>query len=144
MQRTIADARRVLEDNAATVNPPVYRDMEAEITAAEKEARSRADSYASGIYDRHVTIGTQTGEALCTVRDTARRLAADLRAGRITAAEGTKQWNQLRAEARRLAAANERLAGEVDRLAAIEDDPVTFYDETIHAKYPNLRPNFTF
>lgn len=144
MQRSIADARRHLEQNAGVLNPPIYKAMDEEITAAEKDVRTRATEYVGSIYDRHVTTGTATGEGLCGVRDQARRLAADLRAGRLTAAEGAKQWNQLRADARRLAATNARLADEVDRLAAMEDDPVKFYDDTIHAKYPNLRPHFTF
>lgn len=143
-QRTITQARSVLEQNAGLLNPPVYRDYENEITAAEREVRTLAETYLGRIYDRHAATGNATGQSLCNVRDEARRLSGDLRAGRVTAAEGAKRWNELRGNARRLNATTTKLATEADRLAAIEDDVVGWYDQTIHAKYPDLQPTFTF
>ena len=143
-RRTIAEARRMLDENAATLNPPTYRDFDNEIKEHERDVRTRAESYVGEIYDRHAATGQATGEGLCTIRDHARTLTADLRAGRITAAEGAKRWNELRAQARRLNSTNTNLRAEADRLAAIEQDVVAWYDETIHAKYPDLRPDFTF
>ncbi|MGK2884677.1 MAG: hypothetical protein ACSLE8_07860 [Rhodococcus sp. (in: high G+C Gram-positive bacteria)] len=144
MQRTVTEAKQVLEQNAAAYNPVVFGQLQSEVDAAEKHVRSLADGYVNEMYNRYVTVGTQTGEQLCSIRDDARRLTADLRAGRITAAEGTKRWNELRGAARRLAAANAKAADDAAHIAEVEDDLVGFYDRTIHTKYPSLRPNFTF
>jgi hypothetical protein len=38
----------------------------------------------------------------------------------------------------------ERLAADAETLAGIEEDVVGWFDSTIHAKYPQLRPRFTF
>ena len=46
--------------------------------------------------------------------------------------------------ARRLTAATERLAQDAEHIGVIEDDPVGFYDSTIHEKNPQLRPLFSF
>ncbi len=86
----------------------------------------------------------ETGKGLCDVRDSARALTADLAAGRITAREGTHRWNELREQARKLAANNDRVHEQAERLAAIEAQPAEWFDTTKHERFPGIQPAFSF
>jgi len=143
-QRTIAEAKALLDDQSAAINPQAWANLQAEVTDVERQVRQSALGYIQVIYDRAAHTTLVNGQGACEVRDAARVLTADLKAGRISAAEGAKRWNELRAQSRRLSAANERLAQDAEHIGVIEDDPVGFYDSTIHEKNPQLRPLFSF
>jgi hypothetical protein len=143
-QRTLRQARRLLDDNAASINPPQWREWDGEVNAAIKAATASAMEYFNTQYNEALGVCQATGQGLCEVRDAARVLTADLAAGRITAREGSTRWNQLRGQARRLAANTDQLHQQTERLAVIEAEPAEWFDGTFHERFPLTRPNFSF
>lgn len=81
---------------------------------------------------------------LCETRDGFKTLAAQGKAGTVTAKDYEKQFNALKAEERRLQAAVGDVEAGLATVQAIEEDPVTFADETFFAKTPAIQPNFSF
>lgn len=143
-QRTLTQARQLLDENDGLISPPQWREWNGEVQTAIKAATASAMAYFDRQYND--TLGTcqATGQALCEVRDAARVLTADVAAGRITAREGTARWNRLRAQARRLSASTDDIHKTAERLAVIEAEPAEWFDETFHDRFPLTRPNFSF
>ena len=143
-QRTLRQARQLLNENEGLLSPPQWREWNGELLDAVKAANAAAMGYFNTQYNDALGACQETGQGLCEVRDGARALTADLAAGRITAREGTARWNELRAHARRLAATTDRVDQETERLAQIEAEPVEWFDSTFHERFPLTRPTFSF
>jgi hypothetical protein len=143
VKRTIADARRILEMNAKGLNPEAFRQYQAEITAAEAAVKIRANAHVRSMYDDHVNVARNVSEGLCSVRDSARRLADQIKTGRITPAEAAAELERLRSGARAQRGSRERLVEVVDQMDAVETDPVAWHSN-LAAKFPHMLNDFTF
>ena len=143
-QRTLTQARQLLDENEGLISPPQWRAWDGELREATKAANAAAMGYFNTQYNDAIGTCQEAARELCEVRDAARVLTADLAAGRITAREGTQRWNRLRADARRLAATTDRVHQATERLAQIEAEPAEWYDATFHERFPLTRPNFSF
>ncbi len=143
MQRTIAEARQHLTDLAPQLNPDVWAQMDGEIKEAEQAATAKAHTFISERFNEASAIGNETVTELCNVRDRANALVAAAKAGRLSAAEANDQLNALRSEYRRLEGDAGELARSAELIESIEGDPVGWADNA-HARFPLIRPTFTF
>lgn len=144
MQRTIADARRTLEDLAPQLNPAVYAAIEGQIKGAERDAAAKASKYVADRYSTATTTGQAALTDLCAVRDEALALVAATQTGELTSREAVDRLHALQARQRHVARQHTDVTDAANAIAHVEDDPVGWLDSTIHAKYPGLRPNFDF
>ena len=143
-QRTLTQARQLLDENEAHMSPPQWREWNGEVQDAIKAAHASAMGYFNTQYNDAMGTCQETSQHLCAVRDSARALTADLATGRITAREGTERWNELRAHARRLNGITDRVDHSTERLAQIEAEPAEWFDATFHERFPLTRPTFSF
>jgi len=141
-QRTIRQAKQMLEDAAPGLNPAMYRRYSDEIKAAEQAATQVAHGHAAKKSSRLLTQRTEVMKRLCDTRDGFKALSRDK--DRLTAKDYSARFNALKAEERRL----QGVIGDVeDGLATveeIEEDPVAYADANFHERYPATRPTFTF
>lgn len=141
-QRTLAEARSVI-DQMTGLSPAQQREVAGEVTAAQREARSLADRMCQGRVDDIAAVRDDALAEVCAVRDGFAALKKDADVGRISARDYQKRLHDLQADQRR---AERRLADidqAVEFVAGIEADPIA-YAEGVYAKFPLIRPNFSF
>ncbi len=144
MRSTVAAARARLDELTPALNPEMYKRCQQQIAQAESAARVRAATYLKGWYDDVHAPGTAAVEDVCAVRDELRSLVDVLAAGTVTAADGTAQLEALQRRHRGISGQRQRLAGAVDYMTAIADDPVAFIDSQ-YERFPALpQPDFDF
>lgn len=143
-QRSIRQARQVLEDAAPGLNPAMYQRMSDEIKAAEAAATQTATGHADRKTTKLLTQRTDVMRRLCETRDGFKTLAAEGKAGRITQREASARFNDLKAEERRLLAVVGDVEAGLATVREIEDDPVAYADTNFHDRYPVTRPDFSF
>lgn len=142
-QRTIADARQRLEDYTPTLTPEARKAWIAEVATAEKTMTARGVAYVDHLHETHAPRARAVSESLAAVRDDARALADEVKAGRISDADAAARLERLRADARSLRTAGETLTARADEMDAAEADPIA-YAEAVANRYPHMRQTFTF
>ena len=143
MKRSIADARRMLDTHAKSLNPEAYRQYNNEITAAEAATKIKAGAHLQSLYDDHVHPAREVSQALCTVRDEARQLADKVNTGRLTTGEVAAELERLRSVLRSQRPVGERIAQVADQMDAVEADPVAWH-ESVAARFGHMAHDFTF
>lgn len=141
-KRSITEARNLV-DNMTGLSTAQQREVAGEITAAEREARGIADRMSQRRVDDIDAVRDDALADLCGVRDGFAALKKDADVGRISARDYQKRLGDLQAAQRRA----DRHLDEVDRaiemVAGIEADPLA-YAEGVYAKFPLIRPDFSF
>lgn len=143
MRSTITAARQRLVDLAPGLNQQVYGRLKAELDAAERDARARAEQF----YSQHLEALDGTRRDLlveaCSVRDDLEHLAAEAALGRMSAADFGRRLDALTSRRDRV----ERDLAEADRrldvLGGIEDDPEAWADD-LARRFPSTQPEFSF
>jgi hypothetical protein len=143
-KRTIRQAKQVLEESAAGLNPIMFQRYADEIKAAEQAATQAAHGHAAKKATKLLAQRTDVMQRLCETRDGFKSLAAVGAAGRITAKEYSSRFNDLKAEERRLLAVVQGVESGLATVEQIEEDPVAYADANFHERYPTTRPEFTF
>ena len=138
MKRTIADARRALEEDVIpTVSDHVAKQARQELAANEAKAKQHADSY---VAEREAEIIAMRDTALRTLtetRDELDVLAAQGRDARIPTAEYTARLRELSQRKDRAEDALGQCEELTDRLDEIEQDPIAWFD-ALTARMPRL------
>ena len=101
-KRTIADARRQLEDLALGLNPAQYQQAEGEINAASAQATELATRYVERQYADTVGSRDQVLADWCELRDNYRALANEVTAGRVSSPDAAKRLGDLQKRHRAL------------------------------------------
>ncbi len=143
-QRTVGEAQAQLEELAPQLNPPVYKRLKDELNEVVSATNQRAVRYMNEAVVTASTVAKEALTELCDVRDQLAALTVDGEAGRLTAAEFNKRYQELTQQHRRLNRRVEKLAHDAELLEHIEDDPIAWADERFHVPYPQLRPHFSF
>jgi hypothetical protein len=143
MQRTVGEARQQLTEMAPQLNPESWAQLDGEVKHAEAAARIKADSFAAERYTEASAVGHEAVVEVCGLRDRAAQLASDAKAGHVSAADALARLNDLRNDYRRLERSASKLARSADVIEAVEGDPIGWVDSA-HARFPAIRPNFTF
>lgn len=143
MRRTINDARQHLTDLAPTINPEAYRQFDNEIRTAEADVKQRATGHVDSLYADLLPAARNVSEGLCDVRDTARKLAEQLKAGRISATDAAAELERLRSQSRAQRSSHDEVARRADRMDSIEGDPVAWHS-SLAAKFPHMLHDFSF
>jgi uncharacterized coiled-coil DUF342 family protein len=143
-QYTLADARRILEDDLAPgLNEFWLRTYRDALAQAEQRARTRAAKY---VGDRAAEVEATRDEALkelTSCRDGLDDLAREGKTGRLPASEYNQRLRDLR---RRQQAADDQLSEAdaiVERIEDIETDPIAWADD-IARRLPKLLEEFPF
>lgn len=142
MQRTIADAQDTF-DALAGLSPADQKAFKAELDTAVREARAVAGRMAQGRVDDVAAVRDDALAELCAARDDFQALKRDADLGRVSARDYESRLRVIQARQRR---ADRHLADVTDAIAlveAIEEDPVA-YAEGLYAKFPSIRPDFSF
>lgn len=142
-RRTVLSAQQYVEENAAAINPELYRQYQEEIN----RAKAAAVSFATGVADGRASDVDAGREdvlrELCQVRDGYAQLIKDGQAGRLSAAEFSQAFDAL--ESREVSSGN--AVAEFTEAAAfvtdIEEDPEAYGDDYA-SRNPNLLHEFTF
>lgn len=142
MQSTIADARTAL-DTMAGLSPAQQRAAEAEITAAEREAHTFAGRMSQARVDDVAAIRDDALAEVCGARDDFVALKREADLGRISARDYAKQLQSIQARQRRAERHLDDITAALDLVTTIEADPLA-YTEGIYAKFPPIRPHFSF
>lgn len=142
MKRTIQEARARLEDMAPSLNPEMFRRLEAEVEEAEQQARAHGQQFASEGFDRLDNERVELVREACEVRDEYEWLRDT---GGLTLS--AEEYRDRLADLDRRRDRVERQLDEVERrlesLAEVEDDPVAWTDRRYEVN-PRIRPNFSF
>ena len=138
MKRTIADARRALEEDVVpSASDHVAAKARSELAANEQKAKQHADSYIAEREAEILTMRDAALRALTEARDELDALTAQGKEARI----GTAQYTQrLRELSQRRKGAEDALGqcGELtDGLDEIEQDPIAWFD-ALTARMPRL------
>lgn len=143
-QHTISEAAQLLEDLAPSLNQRQLSALEEELAEVTTATQQRATTYLETRAGELQNDQNAYTEELCRVRDELTALADEGALGRLSAREYDERLRALLARQRRY----ERLATQADqRIAALEElhaDPVGWFDQRIHARYPNVRPTFSW
>ena len=142
MKRTIRQAKAILEEAAPGLNPAMYRRYADEVKQAEQAATQLAHGHARQKASKLLTQRKEVERQLCETRDGFKALVQEK--DRLTAQEYAERFNTLKGEERRLQAIVGDVEAGLATVQAIEEDPVTYADETFYAKTPTIRPDFTF
>lgn len=124
--RTVRSAEAELDrmEDRGELRPDVLRAMRAEVKGAAAVSTQMVDELAASHHDE--VQGARAGwlSDLCGIRDDFATLEADIRAGRVTAADARKRWNDLHKEH---GSYRTRVIAEAERRAALvaemEEDP---------------------
>lgn len=141
-QRSITEARNVF-DQTIGLSPAQQRAAEAEISAAENEARDLAGRMSQSRVDDVAAMRDEALADLCGARDDFAALARDAELGRVSARDYASKLHTIQARQRRAERHLDDVTGAVDLVNAIDADPLA-YAEGIYAKFPSIRPNFSF
>ncbi|MGI9121204.1 MAG: hypothetical protein ACR2G7_13990 [Acidimicrobiales bacterium] len=141
-QRTIADATFALE-TAAGLSDADRRTAQGEIEEAKRLAATSANELADARVVEVAELRDEALRELCDVRDAYAELINAAEIGRITAAECDRALNDLRARQRTAERTISRTSEALTFVEAVEADPVA-YGDAICAKYPLIRPTFSF
>lgn len=143
-RRTIAEARRILEqDLAPVVNDHVRRQYETEINAAAGKAKAVADRMLNQIVHSMQEQRDEVLAEVCALRDDFQALTDEGALGTLSANEYHDRLKELQTRQRALSRKEQELVGMADRAASIEEDPEA-YGDALFAKFPANRPDFTF
>ena len=144
MKRTIADARRALEqDVIPSASDHVAAKARSELAANEQKAKQHADSY---IAEREAEIIAMRDTALRTLtetRDELDVLAAQGRDARIPTAEYTARLRELSQRRQQAETALGQCEELTDRLGEIERDPCAWFD-ALTQRMPRLVMDWTW
>ena len=129
MKRTIADARRALEqDVIPSASDHVAAKARAELAANEAKARKHADGYITEREAEILTMRDTVLRALTEARDELDALTAQGRDARIGTAEYTQRLRELSQRRERAEDALSQCEELTDRLGEIERDPCAWFD----------------
>jgi hypothetical protein len=142
MRRTIADARRTLEEDIAPgLNDGRLRQAQEVLAQAEAQARETARGYLDR-QEAEVQEVRQTAlRDLTEVRDAFDSLVAEGAEGRISAREYAERLDALGQRHARADDALAKAAEQVERFEGVEDDPVGFYDE-LASRFEHMKVDF--
>lgn len=129
MRRTIADARRALEEEVAPrANEYGMRKARAVLEAAERHATE----YATRVLDDTEPLLRETidesSRELAEVRDALDDLRREAKDGRISASDYATRLSELRDRQTRAEVALSEAEDRIADVEKIEDDPIAYYD----------------
>ena len=143
-RRTIAQARRILEqDIAPVVNDHVRRQYEAEINAASGQAKAAADRMLTRIINNMQSQRDEVLAEVCSLRDDFQALTDQGQLGTLSADDYHDRLKELQTRQRALSRKERDLVGMAERAEQIETDPEA-YGDSLFAKFPQTQPDFTF
>lgn len=142
-RRTVASARRELEDLAPTLNDHMRRTYEGEINAAAGKAKAVATRMLEGITADVDGVRDEVLAEVCDLRDDFAALAAEGEMGTLSAAEYAERFNDLQDRQRTLRIKEQRLTDLVSHAERIESDPEATGD-SLFQRFPHIQPDFSF
>ena len=129
MKRTLADARRALEEDLIpNSSDHVAKQARAELAAGEAKARQHADGYIAERETEIIAMRDTGLRALTETRDELDALAAQGREARIPTAEYTQHLRELSRRKDRAEDTLGQCEELTDRLGEIERDPIAWFD----------------
>ena len=138
MKRSIADARRALEEDLIpNSSDHVAKQARQELAANEQKAKQHADGYVGEREAEILTMRDAALRALTETRDELDALAAQGREARIPTAEYTQHLRELSQRKDRAEDALSQCEELTDRLGEIEADPCRWFD-ALTARMPGL------
>lgn len=142
-QRTIAEARRQLEELAPGLNPTMYARLSSEINAASGKAKAISDRMLDQVANELQSRRDEVLADACALRDEFQALTGEGELGTLSAAEYAKKLQKLQNKQRSLAVQEGRLNDLVSRAERIDQDPEA-YGDSMFERFPHTRPDFTF
>ena len=138
MKRTIADARRALEEDVVpSASDHVAAKARSELAANEAKARKHADGYVGEREAEILTMRDAALRALTEARDELDALTAQGREARMPAAEYSQRLRELSQRRQQAETALGQCEELTDRLGEIERDPCAWFD-ALTARMPRL------
>lgn len=142
MKRTLAQARRMLEEDLApNLNDRALREHRRVLEEAEANARRHADQFVSECEAEARSAWDAAVRELSAVRDALDQLAAEGATGRVSAEEYTARLGHLRARQEEAEAELDATGANVDAIERIEGDPAEWFDD-LASHHPILMPEF--
>lgn len=143
-QHTITEAAQRLDELAPSLNQRQLSELETELEQVTAETQQRATAYlTSNVAEVQADQGTYT-EEICRVRDELASLAEEGALGRLSASAYDERYRKLLAEQRRYERLSTQLGQRIAALEELQEDPVGWFDRHIHARYPSVRPTFSW
>jgi hypothetical protein len=142
MQRTVAEARRVLEqDVIPRVNDHWANEWRQVLAKAEDEARTVADRFVADREEEVLAARDAALRELTACRDAYDDLTKQGAQGRVSAREYAAALGDLRRRQTAADAAIAQAVEQVEQIEDIEDNPIAFFDQLV-TRTPRLKPEF--
>lgn len=143
-RRTLGDARRTLEEDMLPGLSDYWGvQLKAQLTAAEARAKQHADSFVSDRQTEVLATRDAVLRELTDVRDGYDDLANQAAMGRITATDYSARLRTLRQRQAGAEDALGRAEESVEVVAAIEEDPLGWYDD-VSRRMPSMLTDFAW
>lgn len=140
-RRTIAQARWVLENELPATSGQAAAAFRAVLGDAEAKARREADEAAADLERRALELRDNALRELTEVRDSFDELRTTSANGRASASDHAGRLNELRQRQERAEAKLADALVHTDRIEAIEEDPIAYYDD-LTSRHPQLLQDF--